>query len=151
MFWSYIRKISLRNLRKVLVFVWLFLLFNGTLLFRFSISIYFIHSRCSFSLIGCYPLYCQCLGFKGSNQETLQGFHPVISLFFLCLCYADLQLSYLTFASVPVNAVPAAGYSRLLNFPCGSFFLVGDVVVRKAPQPTVTSHARFGRLLLTEQ
>ena len=62
-----------------------------------GVPLYIVNSCRAFPFIGSHFPYCQDLGFMGSDKEVLQSFHLVVPLFFLSLCYSDLQLSYLTF------------------------------------------------------
>ena len=45
----------------------------------------FIYSRRILPFVGSNPLYCQCLGVKRVSKHPLQGFHLVMSAFFLSL------------------------------------------------------------------
>ena len=63
----------------------------------------------AFTFIGCHFPYCQDFGFMGSDEKMLQGFHLVVSSFFLSLCYSDLQLVYLALTFGKVYVFPKYG------------------------------------------
>ena len=65
-----------------------------------------VNSCRTFTFIGCHFPYRQNFGFKGRDKKMLQGFHLVVSSCFLSLCYSDLQLPYLLFASCEVYSFP---------------------------------------------
>ena len=71
-----------------------------------GVPLYIVNSCRAFPFIGSHFPYCQDLGFMGSDKEVLQSFHLVVPLFFLSLCYSDLQFSYLTFHFWKVNVLP---------------------------------------------
>src|SRR5699024_6852499 len=67
----------------------------------------FIYSRRFLPFVGSNPLYSQCLGVKRVSEHPLQGFHLVMSAFFLSLYNTRLKLSDIGFALGPVHTVPS--------------------------------------------